>query len=41
MWTPFNFFIGVWKGSEKGQPGTARKGLKVYSENHFQRVLSE
>src|SRR5215211_7838884 len=24
MWTPFNFFIGVWKGSGQGQPGHSR-----------------
>jgi hypothetical protein len=24
MWTPFNFFIGVWQGSGQGQPGTSR-----------------
>jgi hypothetical protein len=24
MWTPFNFFIGEWKGSGQGQPGHSR-----------------
>ena len=24
MWTPFNFFIGTWKGSGQGQPGNSR-----------------
>jgi hypothetical protein len=24
MWRPFNFFIGVWKGSGQGQPGHSR-----------------
>lgn len=23
MWTPFNFFVGIWKGSGQGQPGTS------------------
>lgn len=24
MWTPFNFFIGSWTGSGKGQPGVSQ-----------------
>ena len=24
MWTPFNFFIGLWKGSGQGKPGHSR-----------------
>ena len=24
MWTPFNYFIGSWRGSGKGQPGESR-----------------
>jgi hypothetical protein len=35
MWTPFNFFIGVWKGSGQGQPGTSRV------ERKYEFVLNE
>ena len=24
MWTPFNYFVGEWKGKGRGQPGTSR-----------------
>ena len=24
MWTPFNFFVGVWQGSGQGEPGVSR-----------------
>jgi hypothetical protein len=24
MWTPFNFFMGIWQGSGQGKPGTSR-----------------
>jgi hypothetical protein len=36
MWAPFNFFVGGWKGSRKGEQGQSRAERKsefVLNEN--------
>ena len=35
MWAPFNFFIGLWKGSGQGQPGNS------WVERKYEFVLNE
>jgi hypothetical protein len=35
MWTPFNFFIGEWKGVGEGKPGTS------HVERTYEFVLNE